>query len=205
MDDFLDQFPPTNINSSTIINLLNGIKLSEEELAITQFFPSVLTMSLIEKNGKFYLIFVDEGNFTYSIEILKQIILHLQKTVKAITNKDLINLQKQYREKQQSNNFEKRQSPIEKQTTKGKIYILKSIDYLHYKIGKTMNINRRLIQIQPALPFKTKLIHTIFSNNINKAELFLHEKFKDKRTNGEWFDLSKEDVKLLKRTSTINV
>lgn len=198
MNDFLDQFPPTNINSSTIINLLNGIKPSEKELSIAQFFPSALTMSLIEKNEKFYLIFVDPENFTYSIEILKQIIFHLQKTVKAITNEDLINLQKQYRKKRQFDNLKKDQPSVKKETTKGLIYILKAISQPYYKIGKTIDINARLNQIQPALPFKTKLICTIPSNNINKDELFLHEKFKDKRTNGEWFDLSNEDIKLLR-------
>ena len=198
MSDFLDQFPPTNINSNTIINLLNGIKLSKEKLVITQFFPPVLTMSLIEKNGKFYLIFVDQGNFTYSIEILKQIIFHLQKTAKAITNEDLINLQKQCRKEQQFDNLKKDQPSVKKETTKGLIYILKAISQPYYKIGKTIDINARLNQIQPALPFKTKLICTILSNNINKDKLFLHEKFKDKRTNGEWFDLSNEDIKLLR-------
>jgi hypothetical protein len=49
------------------------------------------------------------------------------------------------------------------------------------------------------LPWPTEIINTINCLNYEAAERELHEWFKDKRTNGEWFLLDKEDVSLLEQ------
>lgn len=203
-DEYEDQFPPATINSDPIIDFFDGKSLTEKDKAAISFFPNIYIGSAIRKNRKYYLTFQDNMGFHYDIKMLKRIISHLQKTVKNITNDDLIDLQKERRKN--AERIQKEQSPPLriKNKTKGRIYILKAVGQTHYKIGKTTNLNARINQIKPALPFKTRLIHTISSNNITKAELFLHEKFKDKRTNGEWFNLSKDDVQSLQRTNVIN-
>lgn len=77
----------------------------------------------------------------------------------------------------------------------GFVYILQGEDY--YKIGKTINLDQRIGQISPRLPFPVTLIHTIETNDIHRLEVALHQRFAPKRTNGEWFELDKDDLEWL--------
>ncbi len=80
---------------------------------------------------------------------------------------------------------------------KGIIYILKSGEY--YKIGKTKNLPSRLdtLAVGVRVPFDIQLVHSFKSNDYNSAEAGLHKTFESKRTDGEWFVLSQEDVDFL--------
>jgi hypothetical protein len=78
----------------------------------------------------------------------------------------------------------------------GYIYILQAGQY--YKIGRTNDLNQRMTQIQPKLPFETELIHTIETSDPASDESYLHRKFASKRTNGEWFELDEGDIAWLK-------
>lgn len=62
------------------------------------------------------------------------------------------------------------------------------------KIGKTKHLSQRMEQIQPNLPTKTMLLHSIEANNRHLCESVFHEIFEDKRCNGEWFDLDADDM-----------
>lgn len=86
----------------------------------------------------------------------------------------------------------------QKQPTKhkGYIYLLSGGGY--HKIGKTIDLDKRLSQIYPKLPFEVELIHWIETDDIDGFEESLHERFADKRTNGEWFELNQEDIDYLK-------
>lgn len=90
----------------------------------------------------------------------------------------------------------------EKESKVGFIYILYGGGY--YKIGLTNDIDRRLAQISPALPFTVELVHTIKTDDMVRIEHFLHEKFADKRANGEWFSLSDDDIEWLKQLEYIS-
>lgn len=81
--------------------------------------------------------------------------------------------------------------------TKGLVYLLKSKKDNIYKIGVTTNINKRLPQIATKLPFEIKLHHKIKCDKIYVLEKKLHNMFDDKRLNGEWFRLNKNDVKTI--------
>lgn len=72
------------------------------------------------------------------------------------------------------------------------VYFLKADNGL-IKIGKTKDINNRITQLNPKLPYDLKLLHTIKTNYPYKLEGFLHKIFSDKRKKGEWFDLSSEN------------
>jgi hypothetical protein len=78
----------------------------------------------------------------------------------------------------------------------GWIYILKSPEG-YRKIGKTINPGQRVAQITPALPFKVQEEFWFICalGNEGRVERLLHEKFKTKRTNGEWFKLNDEDMR----------
>lgn len=75
------------------------------------------------------------------------------------------------------------------------IYLIKSNingDDL-YKIGITQNINKRLKQLRTANPDLT-LLDSFETKHGNKIESTLHNLYKNKRIDGEWFLLEELDV-----------
>jgi hypothetical protein len=63
-----------------------------------------------------------------------------------------------------------------------------------YKIGKSVDVPARTRSFGLLLPFKTKLIHFIPTSDMVWSESYLHGTFAHCRLNGEWFDLSPEEV-----------
>jgi hypothetical protein len=87
--------------------------------------------------------------------------------------------------------------PIQKPYLKqGYVYLLKSEH--GYKIGYSKSPTSRHEQIDLILPFETELICTHKTDDMIGLERRLHERFADKRINGEWFDLSEDDVTFIR-------
>jgi len=80
---------------------------------------------------------------------------------------------------------------------RGFVYVIKS-DSGFYKIGKSVNAQKRIEELGVKLPFPIEPIHIIESNDYTRAEMYFHQKFADKRGNGEWFALTDEDIEYLK-------
>jgi hypothetical protein len=68
-----------------------------------------------------------------------------------------------------------------------------------YKIGKAVLVERRRDQIAPHLPEKEELAHVINTDDAYGIEGYWHRRFAEKRTNGEWFALSREDIQAFKK------
>jgi hypothetical protein len=85
---------------------------------------------------------------------------------------------------------------------RGFVYLLGSPEG-YCKIGRTINLQSRLHSIGLQLPFKVELLHTIKVSDPVKAERFLHKKFADCRTNGEWFLLSIEQINWIKEQASL--
>jgi len=49
------------------------------------------------------------------------------------------------------------------------------------------------------MPEKVAMIHVITTDDPTGIEAYWHKRFEAKRKNGEWFDLSREDVAAFKR------
>lgn len=79
----------------------------------------------------------------------------------------------------------------------GWVYLLKSGNY--YKIGKSTDVERRIKSITVSLPEKAEMIHSIRTDDPTGIESYWHSRFADKRANGEWFRLSREDVAAFRR------
>ena len=74
----------------------------------------------------------------------------------------------------------------------GFVYIMKSGRY--YKIGKTNHVGGRERDLKIQLPEPIKTVHSITTDDPDGIEAYWHRRFADKRKNGEWFDLSPQDI-----------
>ena len=79
----------------------------------------------------------------------------------------------------------------------GFVYLIQSGRF--YKIGKTNSVGRRERELSIQLPEKTKTVHSIRTDDPEGIERYWHLRFKAKRKNGEWFELSHEDIMAFKR------
>lgn len=68
-----------------------------------------------------------------------------------------------------------------------------------HKIGHSNAAGRREYELAIQLPEKLKTIHVIRTDDPTGIEAYWHNRFKDKRKNGEWFDLTAADVAAFKR------
>jgi Meiotically up-regulated gene 113/Homing endonuclease associated repeat len=79
----------------------------------------------------------------------------------------------------------------------GHVYMLKLGK--HYKIGRSESVPTRHRQINLELPEKAELVHKIGTDDAVGIETYWHQRFASKRTNGEWFTLTRQDVAAFKR------
>jgi hypothetical protein len=79
----------------------------------------------------------------------------------------------------------------------GFVYLMKS--GRHFKIGRSKCAERREFELKILLPEKLELVHKIKTDDPVGIEKYWHDRFKEKRKGGEWFELSVSDVKSFKR------
>ncbi len=83
----------------------------------------------------------------------------------------------------------------------GIVYLMKSGH--HYKIGRTKSIGSRERQLAIKIPIPPTTIHTIETDDPAGVENYWHKRFADKRGEGEWFNLTPDDIKAFKRWKRI--
>lgn len=76
----------------------------------------------------------------------------------------------------------------------GLVYFLRQKGMPYIKIGVTIDLPRRIEEMYSCFPLGVDVIGTIRSNDYLRIELDLHKKYKNKRLNGEWFDISEDEV-----------
>ena len=79
----------------------------------------------------------------------------------------------------------------------GHVYMLKH-DKVH-KIGRSTDASRRHKDIRVQMPYKTEEVHVIETDDTVGIEAYWHNRFKDKRLEGEWFKLSAADIRAFKK------
>jgi hypothetical protein len=79
----------------------------------------------------------------------------------------------------------------------GYVYLLKSGKY--YKVGRSNAPGRREYELAIQLPEPVATVHTIKTDDPAGIEKYWHQRFADRRKNGEWFELRREDVSAFRR------
>lgn len=79
----------------------------------------------------------------------------------------------------------------------GHVYLLKHGS--EYKVGRSNDPTRRYKEIKVQMPLDTEEIHVIETDDAAGIEAYWHNRFSDKRLNGEWFRLSSYDIKAFKK------
>ena len=82
---------------------------------------------------------------------------------------------------------------IKPRKIKGFVYLLQA-DNGFIKIGRTINVKNRMRMLSVQLPYKTKILGVIETDDCVGLEEKLHLEYKDKRVNGEWFRLTKDEI-----------
>lgn len=79
----------------------------------------------------------------------------------------------------------------------GSVYLMKSGKF--FKIGHTNSVGRRERELAIQLPDKLKVVHEIRTDDPVGIEDYWHRRFALRHRNGEWFDLTAEDVAAFRR------
>jgi len=78
---------------------------------------------------------------------------------------------------------------------KGKVYLVGIPDEDRYKIGWTKgSIDKRLVPLQTGNPKKIEVIELFETEHHVKVESWMHRIHASKRMEGEWFELTNEDI-----------
>ncbi len=75
------------------------------------------------------------------------------------------------------------------------VYLISDINNYTYKIGISNNPENRLKALQTGNDRTLRIIHKVICENYSKVENALHNKYCFLKVNGEWFELTEEDVK----------
>ncbi|TWT07876.1 GIY-YIG nuclease family protein [Planococcus sp. CPCC 101016] len=91
------------------------------------------------------------------------------------------------------------QLPVMTGKAPGYVYFVQEYMTGSFKIGKTKHIDRRMNVFNVKLPFENKLIFLIKTADHHQTELAFHHHFSDKRLEGEWFNLTRDDLAWIKK------
>lgn len=77
----------------------------------------------------------------------------------------------------------------------GYVYLIGDTDNGHYKIGVTKKeVEKRLKRLQTGNSNSLSIISTFYYSYPFRLETMLHNFFREKRINGEWFILDNDDI-----------
>lgn len=75
----------------------------------------------------------------------------------------------------------------------GFIYLIES-ENGYFKLGRSIDVDRRLSQHEMDYPLKLRVVHSFASSDVRRDEKRLLRNFRDRQLRGEWFSLELQDV-----------
>lgn len=102
-------------------------------------------------------------------------------------------IQQAYNQYHETNNNTK----LTRKNMTGSVYFI-TYDNKYYKIGKAKQLKDRLKVFSVEMPGNIEVFHVINSEDMWLTEKLFHDYYADKRVNGEWFNLSVEDLNYIK-------
>lgn len=79
----------------------------------------------------------------------------------------------------------------------GYVYLMRAGRF--YKIGRTNAVGRRERELTIQLPEAAKVLHSIKTDDPTGIEDYWHRRFRDRGKNGQWFELSAQDLAAFRR------
>jgi hypothetical protein len=110
---------------------------------------------------------------------------------------DVINLLPESAESAQ----EEEPRPRKRKVAVGYVYLMKS--GRHFKIGRSNSVGRREWELGIKIPIPPSTLHSIETDDPVGVEAYWHRRFSDKRGEGEWFNLTADDIAAFKRWKKI--
>lgn len=88
--------------------------------------------------------------------------------------------------------------PVAAKRRKGSVYLVHAAGTNRYKIGLTVNVQRRFSQLTKQSPYPLDLICSYECGDVIQEESYWHNHFSDCRVHREWFELTEEQVEEFK-------
>jgi Meiotically Up-regulated Gene 113 (MUG113) protein len=87
------------------------------------------------------------------------------------------------------------------ETTRARVrgYVYLARHGTDYKIGRSNDVTRRRRELALILPRELEHVHIIETDDPEGIEAYWHNRFRDRRIRGEWFELRPEDVVAFRR------
>jgi DNA-binding MarR family transcriptional regulator len=86
----------------------------------------------------------------------------------------------------------------------GYIYIARAGQSTRYKIGKSMDVTKRIKQMQTDSAEPIALVHMFLTQHKERTEKYLHQRFKHQKLQGEWYTLTETDIAWLTSLETFD-
>lgn len=80
------------------------------------------------------------------------------------------------------------------------VYVIHAVGTDYFKIGLSKTPVKRLVTLQPLLPFELNIVHECQGSFAMESKI--HDIFSKKRIRGEWFKLNDQDLLVLKNYLT---
>lgn len=168
----------------------------------------VFTKQKLNVGGKEISMFVDAGSLTIPTKEEMEILMKdLQTLYENMTDEEIKKYNKDKKDEEylewvrMNEDMYDRPEPDEVRKSNehvGYVYLIHENMNDSYKIGRTKNISTRSKLFSIKLPFDWQFEEIIETDACVYLEKELHNKFSEKRINGEWFTLSKRDVDYFK-------
>lgn len=145
---------------------------------------------MIQRDERYGFFLTDQGHRIIPLELWEEMKVSIDNLYAISTLED----RQDYNDALSGSMHTRSSSRAEPRRTPGKVYLLHGEDTKWFKIGITLSLKSRVRQLGANAPFPVTLIASYDAADAIGDERKWHTKFSPKRTRGEWFELSDDDV-----------